>query len=172
MSFKLFYTEAFCSFPSFPVLGSPALLNHNPCCGWLSVDLECVHSHVFSETRRLCVLGYFFLQILDLSHKILASRMTVNKHGVWIVVNSIKMNLSKHLLCGFLYQRMQDVEEMTLRFSHFYSFMWLVMDFSNVALTHPTQATFRQQGAKSCRNKHTAFCWSYIHNNPWVCVFL
>lgn len=53
--------------------------------------------------------------------------------AVWIVVNSIKMNLSKHLLCGFLHHRMQDVEEMTLRFSHFYSFMWLVMDFTDVA---------------------------------------
>lgn len=30
-------------------------------------------------------------------------------HTVWIVINSIRTNFLKHLLCGFLYRRMQDV---------------------------------------------------------------
>lgn len=68
------------------------------------------------------------------------------KLGVWIVVNNIKLKLSKHLLCGFLYQRMQDVEEMTLRFSNFYSFMWLVTVLSYVAFGNPAPARFGHEG--------------------------
>lgn len=80
---------------------------------------------------------YVFLQIFSLTHE------SELMPGVWIVVNSITMDLSKHLLCGFLYQRMQDVEEMTLRFSNFYSFMWLVMVLSNVAFRHLVPAASR-----------------------------
>lgn len=62
------------------------------------------------------------------------------------MVNNIKLKLSKHLLCGFLSQRMQDVEEMTLRFSNFYSFMWLVTVLSYVAFGNLAPARFGQEG--------------------------
>lgn len=64
------------------------------------------------------------------------------------MVNNIKLKLSKHLLCGFLSQRMQDVEEMTLRFSNFYSFMWLVTVLSYVAFGNLAPARFGQEGTR------------------------
>lgn len=110
-----------------------------------------------SQPEEIVMCSLFFLQILDFPQYCCLTRHIELKHGVWIVVNSIKMNLSKHLVCGFLHLRMQDVEEMTLRFSHFYSFMWLVMDFSNVAFQHPAPAAFGQKGTKGAEI-NTEFC--------------
>lgn len=163
VSFNILVFRSFAVFPFSPSLESPVLLN--------PTALVTADSHSRPEEIVMCFLFFLlFLQILDFPQYCSLTRHIELKHGVWIVVNSIKMNLSKHLVCGFLHLRMQDVEEMTLRFSHFYSFMWLVMDFSNVAFQHPAPAAFGQKGTKGDRNKHRVLLIMkpYIYNNPWV----